>query len=383
MEKKDPELTQEAAKRLEQVCGRIGIESPLILTEKEDSSQPHNDPNKEKGGEAKFASPKSGGGLSEETRQRLLELYKMTQVGESGLNLEPIYENKGIAGETGAHITGYQIMEEEKTMERTEVKDTILRAKGRVNENSTKQERFTEPKKKMLLTRLIHRIGYNQGVFDDLEDAYLDGKINREDVEKSKKSEKWLDRSLYRRVQRYEDVVEDISVKNGWNAFKIGLVTALLAGTLALSTVANREYNAWKEDIYRVVTVDNAKENELLEAQRLLLISTEGCEYEFEHLTDKEMLDAAIRVPLVERKKTENMYKAAGHRFEDQEFLEKILKEAYGEDFDKFSPEQIRELKQLAYEFLSENKEKQQYIRDPQIVEQIKEKQKEEREIGE
>ena len=370
MEKKDSELTKEAIERLEYLSRILDIEMPLI-SEKQKYSNKLNKTDKKTRGEAKIASPKLVEGLSPESKQGLLNLYEIVQEGESTENIliSEQEEEDRIAAlvEQISKNVAKRIEEEEKQLrleakekETPIVENTMFGlVRGRVNENSEKKERFTEPKKRILFMRLMNRIGYNLGTFNLTEKRYQDGRITREDVEESKNSENWFDRSLYRSVQRYEDVVEDVSVKRGWRAFKLGTLAILLATSISLGAWAKNEMNKWLEETHRVVTVDNARENELLAAQSLILQSTEDTEYEFKHLSSREMMDAALRIPVIERKKPEAVYRTAMTRFQDQELLDKILEETYGEELAKFSPEKIRDLKQLAYLLLGEDEEKQ------------------------
>lgn len=389
MEKKDSELTKEAIERLEYLSRILDIDMPLI-SEQQQYSNKLNKTDKKTRGEAKIASPKLVEGLSPESKQRLLNLYEIVQDEESTENIlisEQEDEDRIAAlVEQISKNVAKRIEEEEKQLRlEAEKKETPIventmfgLVRGRVNKNSEKKERFTEPKKRILFMRLMNRIGYNLGAFKYTEDRYLEGRITREDVEESKNSDNWFDRSLYRSVQRYEDVVDDVKVKRGWRAFKLGLLAVLLAGSISLGAWAKNEINEWLEESHRIVTIDNARDNERLAAQSLILQCTEDTEYEFKHLSNREMMDAALRIPVIENKKPEAVYRTAMGRFEDQELLDKILEETYGEELVTFSPEKIRDLKQLAYEFLGENEEKQQWIRDPQVVDNLKEKQKEE-----
>ncbi len=63
------------------------------------------------------------------------------------------------------------------------------------------QRRYTDPKKRLLLNRILLRIDYNNGGFKDLEEAYRNGEITAEDIEESKNGKTRKDRSLYKEVQ--------------------------------------------------------------------------------------------------------------------------------------------------------------------------------------
>ena len=272
----------------------------------------------------------------------------------------------------------------------SKIKSAIKSYRGRSKKEDiplTNTERLTTPKKRGIIGRLINRKRYESNSISvrALENAYLSGKISKEDVEQSKNGETWRDRELYRKVQNYEDAAEDIAIKRGWVSFKAGLLTVLLVASMNMAHRVEKEVQAWREDSHRVVTIHNANEEERTSAMTRILLLEESTEYEFEHLSNEELMDAALRIPVVERKIPEGYFRGAMNSMKDQELLDEILEKTYGDELNNFTSEQKRDLKQLAYEFLNDDV-KGYYVRDPMVVEEIAKRQREiseEQELGE
>ena len=118
-------------------------------------------------------------------------------------------------------------------------KKKIASISKQIKKNVAKQTRFTEPKKRNLLSRIILQEKIDRGSFEYVED-YYDTFLPSE-IEDSKNAKKRSEKRLYKEVQAYEDARDDVTVRRGWRAFKIGLATALLAGSLALANHVGNE----------------------------------------------------------------------------------------------------------------------------------------------
>ncbi len=238
--------------------------------------------------------------------------------------------------------------------------------------------RYTAPKERGIVARIINRMKYENGWYDDIE-AYLDDENNfvYDDMEWSKNAEKRRDRRLYKRVQAYEDAEDDIAMKKAFITVKVTTAAALLA-TLGFSV--NLLYNEVNDLInnssYIVQaqekpTLANANMGQIEHAERVI----SQIDYDFEHLSHSELLDTVIRVGSKPSKITENRamatMKNAGD-FADQKLLEEIIKEAYEDEYAGFGSEKKQELNQLIYEMLDDNV--RMWIRSPENVAKLQEK---------
>ncbi|HIT71388.1 MAG TPA: hypothetical protein IAD08_05665 [Candidatus Scatovivens faecipullorum] len=217
--------------------------------------------------------------------------------------------------------------------------------------------RYTEPKKRNLLTRIILQHALDKGLYEDIEEDY--DFISEKEIEMSKNAKKRSERRFYKEVQEYEDAKDDVRLRKGWKAFKIGLAASLLAGSLALAghiggeiknTISNPTDN-------EVVTIETLDENDraMYEAnlEKFLEKVKEKDGYVFANLDDTELLDGYLRILNEEKGMTFNEFKNSLNVLKDQENLEKIVKDSFGEErYNSFSEEQKRDYRQLAYELL-------------------------------
>lgn len=238
------------------------------------------------------------------------------------------------------------------------------------------EERLTEPKKRILLKRILLRTQYDKGFFDDIEEEYQDGGFTKEELEASRTARKRSDRRLYKEVQEYEDVVSDVKVKRGWMIFKVGLASALLTATVLTANQVVQDIQDMHnrmEEANRVVTIETAEQHEIESAKSTLDAIIDSTGYTFDNLSEDELIDGVLRISSEEDDITVKRCESALMRFKDQELLEQIVIDAYGEEkFATFSQEEIEEAKKLAYELLSDDK--QECLRDPQVLVEIAER---------
>lgn len=208
-----------------------------------------------------------------------------------------------------------------------------------------------------MLTRIILQHALDKGLYEDIEEDY--DFISEKEIEMSKNAKKRSERRFYKEVQEYEDAKDDVRLRKGWKAFKIGLAASLLAGSLALAghiggeiknTISNPTDN-------EVVTIETLDENDraMYEAnlEKFLEKVKEKDGYVFANLDDTELLDGYLRILNEEKGMTFNEFKNSLNGLKDQENLEKIVKDSFGEErYNSFSEEQKRDYRQLAYELL-------------------------------
>ena len=234
--------------------------------------------------------------------------------------------------------------------------------------------RLTEPKKRGLLTRIILQMKYDTGKYEFIEDEYLKGEISKEELEFYKNSDDRYDRKYYKEVQEYEDITKDVVVSGGWMTFKLGLATALLAGTLAISNnVIQGVKNSVPTSSEQVeITLENASQEQLdAIKQKIDLIKTYS-NYNFENLTEEEQIVGVLKIKEIVKGIGVRTFQGEFLRGKDQEFLEEILIKAFEDEYSNYSDDERRDLKKLAFELLPQ--EKKQYIRDPQVLIEIEQK---------
>lgn len=243
-----------------------------------------------------------------------------------------------------------------KTKTDAKTKRKIINISKSIKENVFKATRYTEPKKRNLLSRIILQQALAQGYYDDIEEDY--DYISEKEIEMSKNASKRADKRFYREVQEYEDAVEDITVRRGWKAFKIGLATAMLAGSLALAGYMGNQlkqtfdFNTGNKTI-SIETIDK-EDREMYEnkVQEFLERVREEDGYEFNYLSNEQILDGYLRIINKEKRMTDNNFQAYSYKLADQELLDKIVSESFGEEYNYFSEEEKRDYKQLAFELL-------------------------------
>lgn len=236
--------------------------------------------------------------------------------------------------------------------------------------------RLTEPKKRCLIRRIMLQMKYNGGDFDYLEDYYDD--LTRSELAGYRESKDRDDRQFYKEVQSYEDVSDDVTVRRGWMTFKIGLATIMLS--VAIGTINHTMQGIYamtpKEAV--MITLEDANQEQIENAKNQLEIVKCNSQYNFENLTYEEQIDATLRIPTSESKITKQEFYGAILRFEDQELLEDILQNTFGEEYSNYSDDKKQDLKKLAYELLED--EKKEYARDPEVLKELAEKQRIEKE---
>ncbi len=271
------------------------------------------------------------------------------------------------------------------------VTKTIKKKKEKKKVNSPKafgrEQRFTEPKKRNILSRIILQEKLKNYYFEDLEDDYECNYINQNSIDNSKNAKKRSDRRLYKQVQAYEDAVEDVSVRRGWTAFKVSLAGLALAGAFALSSYAYKEVNSFWDDVAaknQIVTLYNvdAEKRDLIEdeASNFKNKVKEKSGYHFDNLSDEEFADGYIRILNNEKKIDDNTIKSAMYKFHenrDQRVLDEVVKRAFGEEeYQTFSEAKKRDYRQLSFELLPIAKNKLfsegiDYIRNPIVMDEL------------
>ena len=272
------------------------------------------------------------------------------------------------------------------------IKNAQIYPDGSVKIEFPKKEEVEKTSSSMLYRKKTKR---NYGV----EKTAQKVNVKKEKIKKNESNEtdeinlktKELNNPGYKRIEKYEEP-EELEEPKSWIGFKVTLAMVLLSAVIAIGKgtydKVNDFFSTRNEETSENITLEIIDDEEI--AQNKVDSIKENSGYEFENLTNKELLDGVSRIALVENKM--HIYAYQRHFFdsEDQILLEKILKDTYGEEYETYSEEKIRDLKKLAYELLGEDKEKQEYVRDPERVRAAEEKRKEklnttkdEREIGE
>lgn len=264
------------------------------------------------------------------------------------------------------------------------VKEKMKQENKKISKPKTiSNNRFTEPKKRSLLRRVMLQMKYNSGAFDYIEDEY--DSLTKQELEEYRTSKFRSDRSYYKEVQAYEDVYDDVTVRKGWTAFKTGLIALTLTG-LTIGSAAM--YHGIIKDIHDnapqpivIVTLAEANSEQVDIATIALSQIKNNSEYSFDNLTQEEQLDAALRIPTVESKVSVGRFRNSimGTNLNgDQELLDEIVMEAFGEEeYSAYSDAKKEDLRKLAYELL--DSEKKDWARDPIALKELRQKQEAER----
>lgn len=255
--------------------------------------------------------------------------------------------------------TKKQIRAEEKQMKKKAKAEEKKARKLEKYRTIGKDKRYTEPKKRSLLGRIRLQRRLARDYYYDLEEDYETGYITRDDVEESKNAKKRRDRKLYKEVQEYEDAMDDITARKGWNAFKIGLATTALAGAIALSAVTYHQVNKILDSfvpanqivsIYEMSPEEKEAFNQKMLEIKKDIIAQDG--YHFDNLSEEQFADGYSRIMNYEGRLYENALKGAMLGDKDQSLLDSIVERAFGETEATFTDEQRRDYRQLAFELL-------------------------------
>lgn len=238
--------------------------------------------------------------------------------------------------------------------------------------------RLTEPKKRALFRRIMLQMKYNRGGFDYIEDEYDD--LTRKEIEEYRKSNNRSDRKYYKEVQAYEDATDDVTVRKGWMEFKIGLVSVMLVSSIGLLNHTMQQIRDMAPEPVVIVTIQDATQEQKDSAMSDINLIKSNSGYNFENLTQEEQLDAVLRIPTVESKVSVGRFKNSimgANLNGDQELLDEIVREAFGEEYGAYSEAKKEDLRKLAYELL--DSEKKDWTRDPVVLKELKLKQEAER----
>lgn len=239
------------------------------------------------------------------------------------------------------------------------------------NPKTIPNTRLTEPKKRFLLRRVMLQTQYNRGDFDYVEEVYND--LTREEMLDYKNSKFRDDKIYYKMVQAYEDAKDDVTVRRGWTTFKLGLATVMLVSSMSAIKNSIKEVHDLSEKNQIEITLENASQQQIDNAIMNFTLLEVSCGYEFENLTQDEKVDAMFKIPTIESKMSKGQFQNALMTFKDQELLNTILIESFGEEvYNTYTEEKKDDLRKLAYELLE--KEQKDCLRDPQVLKEIENK---------
>lgn len=264
-----------------------------------------------------------------------------------------------------------------------------LDRKGRVIANIDKQlernanhtGRFTAPKKRNVLSRIILQKRLENDGFFDIEDDYK--YLTQEEVDKSRFASTYKDKRLFRQVQAYEDARDDDKIRKGILGFKVGLAVIMLATMIGVTATVAESFKDTLSPNSIVAVEDMNKDEkqayiEMINSFVLEIQEKDG--YVFDYLSDEEIQDGYLKIKNREKNMNENQYRSAWQGFRDQEFLDKIVEKSLGEEeYAALSPEKKRDYRQLAFETLPKAKpdlfgESNPYIRNPIVYDELQAK---------
>ena len=261
-------------------------------------------------------------------------------------------------------------------------KRKISKISKTVEKNVNHAFRFTEPKKRNMLSRIILQRRFCNAYYEDLEYDYENNLITQKEVDNSRESTKRRDRKLFKEVQEYEDAKEDVSARKGWIAFKLGLATAAIAGVMAFGSYAYSEsqdilnrINSRTEIVSIYDMTQEQRSNIELQAERVKEEITEKSGYHFDNISDEEFAEGYYRILNYEKDLHEKRFESAMYGMfdnDDQKLLDSIVEGTFKEEYTSFSDEKKRDYRQLAYELIAySHPSKQTYIRSPIVMDEL------------
>lgn len=230
----------------------------------------------------------------------------------------------------------------------------IAIASKKIQKNIFKQTRYTIPKKRNILSKMILQKRLKRGFYDDIEAEY--DHIGQNKIDNAKNFNTKEGKRFYREVQDYEDAILDMETRNGWHAFKIGLATLMLATSLVVANKLPKNIDEFKNNTTQTEIDKSNKEQQDEEQIRYFKDNVKNYDgYEFDFLTDKELLDKKNKLAEIGNKLSKSTYEIVRTGSGDQEFLDSLAQKAYGNEYENLSDEQKRDYRQLAYEVLRVN----------------------------
>lgn len=278
-----------------------------------------------------------------------------------------------------------RIQKEDREIKRenAKTKRTLRKPKAKKNVHF----RYTDPKKRLLISRLLLAYDYDHGHFSDIAKAYRNGEYTFEEVEESKNATKRRDRRLYKELQQYEDIRDDVKARAGYKALVCGLAGIALAACIAIPIKGiNYITNdiAARAEVHQMqpISYETAEDIQIEMADKTIADIKENTDYRFSNLSQIQMEDAILRIPAVLSKTPETTFNSYSMKFSDQLLLDKLLSRAYEyekdgvtySEYDTFSAEEKLDLKQLLYEYMGQKDEfmkVRSLVRSPEGVERL------------
>lgn len=223
----------------------------------------------------------------------------------------------------------------------------------KIEKNIFKQIRYTNPKKRNIISKMLLQKKLKRGFYDDIEFEY--DRIGQNKIDKAKNSNTKEGKRFYREVQEYEDAIQDVETRSGWRAFKIGLATLMLSASLIAVNKIPQNMEGIKNTTQTEVNKNN---NEKIDEEQIKYFKENVKNYdgyEFDFLTDNELFSTKNKLAEIGNKLSKSTYEVVRTGNGDQEFLDSLVQKAFGSEYESFSDEQKRDYRQLAYEVLRIN----------------------------
>lgn len=258
----------------------------------------------------------------------------------------------------------------------------IANIEKQLERNANHPGRFTAPKRRNVLSRIILQKRLENDGFFDIETDY--NYLTQEEVDKSRFASKNKDKRLFRQVQAYEDARDDDKIRKGILSLKIGLAVIMLTTMVGVTATVAHSFRDTLSTNSSIVTMQDMNKEEkqayieMINSFVLEIQEKDG--YVFDYLSEKEIQDAYLKIKNREKNMNENQYRSAWQGFKDQEFLDKIVERSIGEEeYAVLSPEKKRDYRQLAFEILPKAKPEifensNPYIRNPIVYDELQAK---------
>ena len=255
----------------------------------------------------------------------------------------------------------------------------IANVEKQIEKNLNHPGRFTAPKSRNLLARYILQKRLENDGFFDIEADYE--YLTQEEVDKSRFANNKKDKKLYKQVQAYEDAVDDDKFRKGLMAFKVGLAVIMIATMIGVTSNVVKSFTGAIIPTSQVQVMTEEERAEYIQMINSFVLEVEEKDgYKFDYISMEDIQNTFSKIKKVEKNMNEKQYEGAWRGFRDQEFVDKIVIRALGEEeYQKLTENQKRDYRQLAFEILPEAKPEifenaVPYIRNPIVYDELQAK---------
>ena len=304
-------------------------------------------------------------------RKKEIKKNDPKKVEEKNLNpVEKKPKKNFVFDEIGKRLQARKLVRKDKV---------IANVEKQIERNINHPGRFTAPKSRNLLARYILQKRLEDDGFFDIEANYE--YLTQEEVDKSRVANNKKDKKLYKQVQAYEDAVDDDKFRKGLTLFKVGLAVVMIATIIGVTSNTVKSFTGAVISSSQVQVMNEEERAEYIQMINSFVLEIEEKDgYKFDYISMEDIQNGFSKIKKLEKNMSENQYKSAWKGFRDQEFLDKIVIRALGEEeYQNLTDNQKRDYRQLAFEILPVAKpdifgNSNPYIRNPIVYDELQAK---------